>query len=220
MIKAVLFDMDGTVLDTEKILKRMLARAAEDLGITLDIETDFPFMLGRGPAETIAYYKQKYGESFPGEALWDRRWQIYDAYVEQNGVSYKKGAPEVFADLREMGVKTAIATSCEASRLEGYKRFCPLDQQVDEIVTLREVKNPKPAPDIFLLAAKKLGVDPSECAVVEDAESGIRAAHAAGMLPIFVPDLGPKTPVFADKIGMELSDLTELIPSLKAKNLL
>ena len=220
MIKAVLFDMDGTVLDTEKILKRILTRSAEDLGITFDIEADFPFMLGRGPEQIEPYYKQKYGENFPIREMVDHRWDLSDAYIGKHGVPYKKGAPEVFSDLRAMGIKTAIATSCVASRLALYMKFCPLDKQVDEIVTLKEVKRTKPAPDIFLLAAKRLGVDPTECAVVEDAESGIRAAHAAGMLPIFVPDLGPKTPVFADKIGMELVDLSDLIPALKAKNLL
>lgn len=220
MIKAILFDMDGTVLDTEKILKRMLARSAEDLEIVFDLETDFPFMLGRGPIEIEAYYKRKYGEDFPIREMVAHRWELSDAYIEEHGIPYKKGAPEVFFDLRSMGIKTAIATSCEASRLALYMKFCPLDKQVDEIVTLKEVKRTKPAPDIFLLAAKRLGVDPTECAVVEDAESGILAAHAAGMIPIFVPDLGPKTPVFADKIGMELADLSELIPTLKASKLL
>lgn len=220
MTKAVLFDMDGTVLDSERILKRMLLQSAKDLGLSPDLETDFPFMLGRGPAQIHSYFKDKYGDDFPIEAMLKHRWELSDAYIGANGVSYKKGAPEVFSELRALGVKTAIVTSCEPSRVAFYTNFCPLDRQVDLIVTVAEVQHTKPAPDIFLLAAKKLGVDPADCAVVEDAESGILAAHAAGMLPIFVPDLGPKTPVFAAQIGLELPNLSHLIPELKAKSLL
>ena len=220
MIKAVLFDMDGTVLDTERILKRMLIQSAKDLGLSPDIETDFPFMLGRGPAEIHLYFKQKYGNDFPIEKLLAHRWSLSDSYIGINGVPYKKGAPKVFEDLRDMGIRTAIATSCIPSRVAHYMKHCPLDRQVDLIVTMTEVKNTKPAPDIFLLAAERLGIAPTECAVVEDAESGILAAHAAGMLPIFVPDLGPRTGSFSDKIGMELASLDLLIPALKAHHYL
>ena len=220
MIRAILFDMDGTVLDTEKILKRLLIQSAKDLGLTPDIEADFPFMLGRGPAEINAYYKEKYGDNFPVEAMIEHRWELSDAYISKHGVPYKMGAPKIFEDLRAMGIRTAIATSCHPTRLALYMKHCPLDKQVDLIVTLTEVKRTKPAPDIFLLAAERLGVEPAECAVVEDAESGILAAHAAGMLPIFVPDLGPRTPSFSDQIALELSSMDELIPTLKMHNFL
>ena len=214
MIKAVLFDMDGTVLDTERILKRMLFQSAKDLGLSPDLETDFPFMLGRGPAQINPYFKQKYGEDFPIEEMVAHRWELSDAYIGEHGVPYKKGAPEIFDQLRARGIKTAIATSCVPSRVEHYCKHCPMDRQVDLIVTAAEVKHTKPAPDIFLLAAERLGVKPEECAVVEDAGSGILAAHAAGMLPIFVPDLGPREASFSDKIGVEISALDELIAVL------
>jgi HAD superfamily hydrolase (TIGR01509 family) len=187
-VEAVVLDMDGLMLDTEFIYKRAWQRAAADLGFDLD-DGFYLTLVGRDNANGEAALRQQFGEQFPVARFRERWAQLWHAHVVEQGIPTKPGLHEFLALLDGHGIPFAIATSSDREYTTFSLRAARLESRSRCLVTGDQVERGKPAPDIYLEAARRLGVQPSCCLALEDSEAGIVAAASAGMYAILIPDL-------------------------------
>lgn len=214
-IDAVLFDMDGLMLDTEPISRAAWQRAFAEMGFTLD-EATFLSVVGRAQADLQRIFCTAMGPGLDFERAHLLRQRYFQEHVAARGIPVKPGLRALldWLDAREMA--KAVASSTTRAEVLARLALTGLQGRFEEIVGGDEIKRGKPAPDIFLLAAERLGVNPERCLVLEDSENGIRAAHAAGMFPVMVPDLKPPTPEIRALTYRVLTSLTEA-PALLAQ---
>ncbi|WP_374350500.1 HAD family hydrolase [Chitinimonas sp.] len=185
---AILFDMDGLMIDSERIVLAQWRIAAAEQGMVFD-DALLISMVGLHEKLCHALLKQR----FPGhdlDSLFARTDALYAAEVE-NGLPLKGGIIELLQWLEQIGMPRAVATSTKRVRAEQKLRLAGLDRFFELVVSGDDIEHPKPAPDIYLQAAARLGVDPQRCLVLEDSDPGVRAALAAGMTAIQIPDLKP-----------------------------
>ncbi len=210
-IDAVIFDMDGLMLDTEPIYKLAWQRAAADLGCDLHDELYFT-LIGRTNADGEALLRAAFGPTFAVDAF-RQRWAAYwYDQIATSGAPMKAGLDEVLRLLDEQRIPKAIATS--SNRDDAVFVLKDLANRFDVLITGHDVAHGKPAPDIFVLAARRLGVAPARCLVLEDSEAGITAAHRAGMLAIMIPDLkhpSPEVAALAYRVCRSLHDVRDLL---------
>ena len=188
VIKGVISDMDGVMLDSEKLYVRFWCEAAQSLGFPMKKE----HALGiRSLARVFAVKKLQgwFGTEFDYDSVRNKRIELMDKYVSENGIEAKSGAKELLIWLKQNGYKTALATATPVDRASLYLKQVGLLEFFDVICSAREVKRGKPEPDIYLLAAKRLGLAPGECMALEDSQNGVRSAFAAGCKTVLVPDL-------------------------------
>jgi len=208
---AVIFDMDGLLVDSEPLYKRAWQGAAAELGFDLG-EADYATLLGRAEAECESRLLDLYGRAFPLERfreLWKSAWR---RFVEEGGLVAKPGAPDLLSALRRAGSPLAVATSSAS----GYARLSlertGLASFFEHVVTADEVRRAKPAPDLFVEAAARLDVPAHRCLVLEDSPAGGEAALAAGMAVILVPDLQTPTRSLAARALGVFASLDEAAP--------
>jgi HAD superfamily hydrolase (TIGR01509 family) len=187
---AVIFDMDGLMLDTEPLAARAWSEAAMALGVDFDAALA-QAMIGRNFTDCAAMVHARYGSGYPAEALLARWHATYDGIVEREGLALKPGVHELLVWLERLGIPRAVATSTRRERARTKLASTGLLPRFDDLVGGDEVPLGKPAPDIYFEAARRLGATSGGCLVLEDSEPGVRAALAAGMTPIMVPDLHP-----------------------------
>ncbi len=185
---AVIFDMDGLLLDTEPLALRAWTEAAHGLGVAFDGDLALA-MVGRNFTDCSAMVRAHYGSEYPVEAVLGRWHASYDVIVEREGVAVKPGVHELLDWLDNASVTRAVATSTRHQRARSKLSLTALLPRFHALVGGDEVAHGKPAPDIYLEAARRLRVSASVCVVLEDSETGVRGALAAGMTPIMVPDL-------------------------------
>ncbi len=186
--RAVIFDMDGLMLDTERLRKQLFDRVVAEHGLTLPNDL-YLQTIGGTMRDTRLIYAEHLGADFPFEELRAKRQEIEHAHIDQHGVPIKSGLESVLNWLEDRDFPRAVATSSARATANRLLYQAGVRQQFEIIVGGDDVTHGKPAPDLFLLAAEHLGVAPSDCVVLEDSGAGIRAAHRAGMTPILVPDL-------------------------------
>ena len=187
---AVIFDMDGLMLDTEPLAARGWIDAADNIGIDFDPAVTAR-LIGLNFADCKAMIRAHHGDNFPVDDLM-RAWHgAYDRIVERDGIVLKPGLMELLAWLEAGEVRKAVATSTRRSRAEAKLLHAGIRERFPVLVGGDEIARGKPAPDIFIEAATRLGIDAADCFVLEDSEPGVRGALAAGMTPIMVPDLHP-----------------------------
>ena len=213
-ITAVLFDMDGLVLDTEKLYTRFWQEAAKAFGYPMTKEQALGMRsLNRGAG--LAKLQSYFGSSVNYDEIRNKRIELMDAFVEQEGVSLKPGIHELLAFLKEKGIKTSIATSSPMERTLLYLGSVGLQHSFDELVSGYMVEKGKPEPDIYLYAAEKLGVKPENCMVLEDSPAGILAAYRAGCLPVMIPDQDEPTEETSKMLYAKVESLAEVINLLR-----
>ena len=212
-MKGVIFDMDGLMLDTEKLDNRFWREAAAEFGYTMTYEHAL-VIRSMNPVICSATLKQLLGKDFPYEEAKSLRRKLMKEYVKIHGVEKKKGLDELLQFLKENKFKIAVATSSNRSRTEWYLTSVGIWDYFDKIICGDMVPKGKPEPDIYLIAAKQLGLFPSECIALEDAPAGILSAHRAGCHPVFVPDLDEgdiTTRETAEYIAESLSEVIDFI---------
>lgn len=190
MIKAVIFDMDGTLIDTEKYYRIAWKYALESFGYH-PTEEQLLMFRSLGRPFSAAYLKKTFGEELEYEQVRKVRQGRFNELVETQGIQLKPGAKEILTFLREKNIVTAIATCTNIERANQYLKQIGLYDLLDRVISASMVETGKPAPDIYLYACKELGLNPANCMAVEDSPNGIYSAHDAGCNVVMVPDQSP-----------------------------
>lgn len=185
---AVLLDMDGLMLDTERMVLAAFEAAAAELGHVVPADL-FPSLIGRTSRDSAGLLESAFGAGFPLETFRRLTQANYELDIARNGIARKAGIVELLVHLREQAVPFACATSTARARAWWKLEQAGLAEWFVTLVGGDEVSHGKPAPDIFLEAAARLDVSAPRCIVLEDSPAGVSAAAAAGMTPIMVPDL-------------------------------
>lgn len=187
MIKAVIFDLDGTLIDTEKYYRVYWPKALAKLGYTLTDEQALMLRsLGRPFAP--AQFKEWFGEDFDYWKARNCRKDLMEEVLDKDGIQQKPGAEELLRFLKEQGITAAIATASDLERTEKYLKKVGLIDYFDKLISATMVEEGKPSPDIYLYACEQLGLAPEECFAVEDSPNGVLSAYRAGCKVIMVPD--------------------------------
>lgn len=186
-IKAVIFDLDGTLIDTERLYRMYWPKALAHFGYDLSDERALMLRsLGRPFAPE--QFKKWYGKDFDYPKVRTYRKELIEAHIAEHGVDAKPGVRELAEKLAEMGITVAIATATDPERTERYLSLAGLQGIFHTIISATMVPHGKPAPDIYLYACQTLGLAPGECLAVEDAPNGVRSAYAAGCPVVMIPD--------------------------------
>lgn len=213
-IKGIIFDMDGLMLDTEKLLTRFWIKAAGEYGFGMKME----HVLGiRSLAAKYAIPKLQsiFGEDFDYRAIRSRRIELMNDYIKENGIEKKKGLDELLEFLKGK-FSISVATATDYERTEMYLKKVGVFDYFDKIICGPMVENGKPAPDIYLKAAEELGLPPEECVALEDSPNGILSAYRAGCKPIMVPDLSQPDEETASMLYAKADSLSEVIDILSS----
>jgi HAD superfamily hydrolase (TIGR01509 family) len=211
MIKAVVFDMDGLMIDTEPIYRQSWKEAAGILGYTLT-DAQHDRFLGVGPADCYPMMIEMFGVQFPinqFDELWRKRFESISAL---SGITPKKGLFALLEKIEELSLKKGLVTSSSREMLKFSLNGLGLEDRFDLIVTSDDVSKCKPDPELYAFAAKKLKCKPEEALALEDSNNGIRSATAAGLLSIMVPDTAKPDP---DVEAAALAVVDSLLDAIK-----
>ncbi len=185
-IKAVLLDMDGLMFDTERLSDEVWPGIAKKHGIEVVMD-DLNLLRGKSRQTGKIDFLRLFGEDAPYDAIVDEVEELFEVKLSKQ-VPVKKGLVELLEIARKKNLPVAVASSSKKQLVQSNIKVAGLEEYISVIAAGDEVQNSKPAPDIFLLAAKRLGVEPEKCLVFEDSHNGVRAASAAGCFAVMVPD--------------------------------
>ena len=189
-IKAVIFDLDGTLIDTERLYRINWPKAMAHFGYEMTDEQALAIRsLGRPYAPV--QFKEWFGEDFDYFEVREYRKQLMREDLAKEGIKLKPGAVEILEYLRDNGIVTAMATANGKDRTERYLAELGLRDHFDKVICADMVEHGKPAPDIYAYACQQLGFEPSECMAVEDSPNGVTSAYKAGCKVVYVPDQSP-----------------------------
>ena len=194
-IEAVIFDMDGLLLDTERVYKKVMQELCAEWGHEMSHEM-FAAFVGIPQCENVPIYHKFFGKDFDIETYEGLLGERFRSEVSK-GIPLKHGAKELVSALDKRKVPIAVATSTGASAHDHLKN-ADLHHHFDTIVTRLDVSKGKPHPEPFLTAAERLGVNPTQCIAFEDSHNGVRSASAAGLATVMVPDMLDPTDEIAD----------------------
>jgi len=187
-INGAIFDMDGLMLDTEKLLVRFWKESASEYGYNMTDENVFGIRsLSR--KYSVPLLKSIFGEDFPFNEIRNRRIVLMNDYIDRYGFEVKKGLFELLDYLRSSNYKIAVATATDRERAELYLKKIDAYDYFDAVICGDMVKNGKPEPDIYLTASEELKLSAEECVAFEDSPNGIKSAYSAGCKVIMIPDL-------------------------------
>ncbi len=184
MDKAILFDMDGVLVDSEDVIRQAAVKGLAEYGIAA-VEEDFIPFVGAGEDRYIGGVAEKYGHPYQ-KAMKDRVYQLYVELVDEQ-IKVFAGVHELLEILKAQGYQMAVASSADRIKVDANLRAAGIEQSLfGAILCGEDVQDKKPSPDIYLAACEALGQTPGNCIVVEDAINGIQAAQNAGMKCIAV----------------------------------
>lgn len=204
-VRAVIFDMDGTLLDTEAEHRRTMAEAAAMLGWPFSDEVLLA-MVGIHRDANRLMLAERFGADFPMEQFYADSDRLFEAALEAV-IPMRPGVEAMLAQIAAAGIPMAVATSTEAPYACRRLEKAGLLDYFDVVVTRNDVERPKPHPEPYLLAARRLGVAVTDAVAVEDSYAGVRSAARAGIATVMVPDLLPPTEA-------ELELVAAVLPSL------
>ena len=216
-IRAVVFDMDGLLVDTEALIRDIMVELVAARGAHLPPEV-FKRMIGLPNEASDAVARGHFGPDFPLDELFgDVSARVHAAC--EVGVALKAGVRELLDHLDATHIPRAICTSSSHAAVERTLGPSGILPRFDAVVAAGDYPRGKPNPDPFLTAAARLGVAPGDCLALEDSHNGVRAAHAAGMMTVMVPDLLEATEEMREKtlaIAESLHHVRDLIDGVAA----
>ncbi|MBO4226917.1 HAD-IA family hydrolase [Bradyrhizobium neotropicale] len=218
-IGAVLLDMDGTLLDTEKVYFESLVAALNARGYTDDVVTLCHAMIGLPGPECELMLVKRYGDDFPLAEI-NRAFAANRDEIFRAGLPLKAGAIELLDALRSAERPMAIVTSSSRGSADRHLALAGIRARFDTVLTRDDVTHCKPSPDLYLLAAQRLRVKPQACVAIEDSNHGVTAAHAAGAITLMVPDMIPPTEETRAKCAAVLPDLNAALAMLRERGAL
>ena len=210
MIKAVIFDLDGLLIDSEIISYKIYKEILHQFGYDFSIEEYAQNFSGKTEVNNVKNLIYKYSLSWTVEIGLENVLKIESKFLSQ-GVALKPGVQELLSYLKNKCFKIAIASSSTKDRALTILRQHNIIEYFNEFVFGYEVEKGKPAPDIFLKACDKLSVNPEECLVLEDSETGIQAAYSANIPVICIPDMKVPSQHYLDMTKTVLHSLEEVI---------
>ena len=206
---AFIFDLDGTLIDTEKLYRKYWPMALRDYGYELSDERALMLRsLGRPFAP--AKFKEWYGEDFDYNLVRQRRKEYVEGHIAKYGVELRPGVREILTFLRDKKITVAIATATDLERTTKYLEMTGISGFFTDIICATMVEHGKPAPDIYKFACEKLNKKPSECFAVEDAPNGVKSAYDAGLKVIFIPDQAPSDDTIKPMIYAEFDNISKI----------
>lgn len=210
MLKAVLFDMDGLIFDTESVYKQSWQFAALEQGLELS-DAFYQQFLGVQDQQCEEMLAAHFGQQL--DMLRYKRVRDSDYQIRrEQGIAMKPGFDALFAAIKQRGLKTAIVTSSQLSEVKHNFKGSPYLNQFDLLITADQVEHGKPSPDCYLMACQQLDLAPQSCLVLEDSNNGVRSGLSAGCNVIMIPDLLPADDDTAHVT--QVASLADVIPYL------
>ena len=219
-IDAVIFDMDGVLIDSERRSFECYQEVFKEYDYKID-EKFYVKFIGRNVDGIKAVMQEEYGDDFPFDEIYKKKSKLSLELTNKYGVKIKPGVHELLDYLNKENYKIAVATSTRRERALELLEESKIKEKVNYVICGDQVENSKPNPEIFLKAAKGLDIKPENCMVIEDSDAGITAAHAAKMIGIHVPDmkfLEDENKDLAFKILGSLSEVKEYLDQLRVKS--
>ena len=217
-IKAVLFDMDGLMVDTESLATEAFIHSAKKQGYDMPKEETL-LVLGFTTKSIYDFWENYFKNSdVSGKQLVDDHYKYIENILFTTGPRKMPYIEELLKYLKESNYKVAVASSSNMNHIINNMEKTGLKKYIDEFASGAEVENGKPAPDVFLLAAERLGVKPEECLVLEDSKAGVIAGSSAGAKVIMVPDMFKPDEECKERTYRIVGNLGEVISILEEKN--
>lgn len=213
-VRAVVFDMDGILLDSERRSQEILQVAAERLGLTLSPEVSLG-LVGKHDAECRRYLEGHLGSAAVVEDLIAEFTRLYETEIERGGIPLKQGVHEVLQTLDDLRIPRAVATSTETERARRKLAKVQILERFDAIIGGEQVANGKPAPDIYLKACRTLGLLPERSLACEDSPAGLEAASGAGLRAVLIPDLVSPTERMRSQAWRVAESLHDVVAIIK-----
>ena len=215
MIKAVIFDMDGLMIDSERVTFECYQEILKGMNLTMS-EEFYKTLLGKPIKGIYQRFYDVYGNDFPIEDVIKDVHALMARRFETEGVPVKTGLKSLLEYLKENNYKTIVATSSNRDRVDTILAQAGITDYFDDSICGDEVTKGKPNPEVFLKSCQKLGVSVDEAIVLEDSEAGIQASYDAGIKVICIPDMKYPEKQYEEKTFKILNDLTEVTDYLKS----
>jgi len=212
MIKAVIFDMDGLMVDSEPIHQQAFDQVFQKYGKHFTAEDNIRLYLGKTDMDCAYDMVTRYHLPITAEELFDQKQVITRQLLSK--ISPRPGLMDLLNNLKRAGMKMAIASSSELVTIKIIVNALDVNDFFDALFSAEHVKNSKPAPDVYLLAAKEIGVDPDDCLILEDSPIGVQSAVSAGMKVYAIPGEETKNGDFT-RATKRLNNLSEVFEELK-----
>lgn len=207
--QVVVFDMDGLMVDTERVIKYTWDVTGERMGYK-NFGDNILHTLGKNRDQRNAYFLRTYGEDFPLQEFLDGYHQVYAEYEREHGIPKKKGLLELLETLHRMKIPMGVATSTHGEHALPELERQGVLRYFQAVITGELVSKGKPDPEIYITACRKLKADPEKSLALEDSYSGIRSAAAAGMKVIMIPDLLTDESPVADCLFGKMESLEQV----------
>lgn len=216
-VQGVLFDMDGVILDSEKLYARFWAEGCAFFSYHMSYQQALG-MRSLNAQAGQAYLSSLFGDEIQYDAVRSKRIELMDVYVKENGIEAKPGVYALLNFLQERGIPYAITTASPMDRIREHLGHLGLYHRFPHICSAKQVPHGKPEPDIYLFGAQTIGVKPENCLALEDSYTGLLSAHRADCMASIVPDLDQPDEKILDIAFAQFDSLADVIPFLQQNN--